>query len=172
MDILLDEKIVWNMRRIVGLQIDVQKHFWTRNKSNPNLEPFVTKLIEPYEIHFCFYLRLNHEEIKRDLKYNFLPVGLSTNIEKALAIMCNNLEWTGTKKKKIASKDFCISKVYSKLKCSNKVVPITDSILFQNWTKRLSYKSIKATSANWLVIYDFLNETYEESNTLSPLCHR
>ena len=66
-----------------------------------NVENFVTKYIKPHEIHFCFYLRLNlryfkeytnciHEGTNRGLKYNSALVGPSTNIEKALAIMCNN----------------------------------------------------------------------------------
>ena len=81
-----------------------------------NVENFVTKHIEPHETYFCFYLRLNlrsfeeytnsiHEGTNRGLKYNSAPVGPSTNIEKALAIMCNNAERSVTKKKKIASKD-------------------------------------------------------------------
>ena len=145
-----------------------------------NVESFVTKHIEPHETYFCFYLRLNlrsfeeytnsiHEGTNRGLKYNSAPVGPSTNIEKALAIMCNNAERSVTKKKKIASKDFRGSKMYSQLKCSNKIVPIADSILFQNWKKRLCYKSIKISSMKWLVTYDVDNESHEESKTLSPL---
>ena len=75
-----------------------------------NVENFVTKHIEPHEAYFCFYSRLNlrhfkeytnsiHEGTNRGLKYNSTPVGPSTNIEKVLAIMCNNSERTGTKKK-------------------------------------------------------------------------
>ena len=82
-----------------------------------NVENFVTKHIKPHETHFYVYFRLNlrhfeeytnsiHEGTNRGLKYNSAPVGPSTNIEKALAIMCTNSERTGTKKKKIASKDF------------------------------------------------------------------
>ena len=74
-----------------------------------NIENFVTKHIEPHEIQFCFYLRLNlrhfedytnsiHEGTNSGLKYNSTPVGSSTNIEKALAIICNNSERTGTEK--------------------------------------------------------------------------
>ena len=119
--------------------------------------------------HFEEYTNSIHEETNRGLKYNSAPIGQSTNIAKALAIMCNNLERTETKKKTIASKDFRGSKVYSKLKCSNKLVPIADSILFQNWAKRICYKSIKVTLMNWLVTYDFENENHEESETLCPL---
>ena len=86
------------------------------------VENFVTKRIKPNEIHICFYLRLNirhfeeytnssNEGTNRDFKYNSAPVGPRTNIEKALAIMCNNSKRTGTKKKNIASKDFRASKV-------------------------------------------------------------
>ena len=64
-----------------------------------------------YETQFYFYLRLDlrhfeeytnsiHEGTNRGLKYNSAPVGPSTNIEKAWAIMCINSERTGTKKKK------------------------------------------------------------------------
>ena len=88
-------------------------------------------------------------------------MGPSTNIEKALAILCGNSERAGTKKKKILSKDFRGSKVYSKLKCSNKLVPIADSILFQNWTKRLFHKIIKVTSIKWLVTYEFGSENHQ-----------
>ena len=75
-----------------------------------NVKNFVTIHIEPHETHFFFYLRLNpryfeeymnsiHEGTNRGLKYNSAPVlGASSNIEKALAIMCNNLERMGTKK--------------------------------------------------------------------------
>ena len=77
-----------------------------------NVKNFVTKHIEPHETHFCFYLRLNlihfeeytnsiHEGTNMGFKYNSAPVGSSTNIEKALAIMYNNSERTGTEKKKI-----------------------------------------------------------------------
>ena len=59
--------------------------------------------------------------------------------------------------------------MYSKLKCSNKLVPIADSIIFQNWTKRLCFKRIKLTSMKWPVTYDFKDENLEESETLSPL---
>ena len=108
-----------------------------------NVKNFVTKHIKPHETHFCFYLRLNlrhfeeytnsiHEGTNRGLKYNSASLGPSTNSERALASMCNKIEISGTKKKKIASKDFRGSKVYSKLKCSNKLEPIADSILFQN----------------------------------------
>ena len=74
-----------------------------------NVGNIVTKHIEPHETHFCFYFRLNlrhfeeytnsiHEGTKKGLKYDSALVGSSTNIEKALAIMCNNSERTGTKK--------------------------------------------------------------------------
>ena len=97
-----------------------------------NVEKNFTKHIGPNETHFCLYLRLYlryfeeytnsiHEGTNRGLKYNSAPVGQSTNIEKASAIMCNNSERTRTKKKRIASKDFWGSKVYSKLKYSNKI---------------------------------------------------
>ena len=59
--------------------------------------------------------------------------------------------------------------MYSKLKCSNKKVSIADSILFENRTKRLCYKSIKVTLMNWLVTYDLENENHEETKTLCPL---
>ena len=56
----------------------------------------------------CFYLRLNlrhfeeymnsiHEGTNRRLMYNSAQVGPNTNIEKALAIMCNTPERNGTK---------------------------------------------------------------------------
>ena len=68
-----------------------------------NEDNFVTKHIEPRETHFCFYLRLNlrhfgeytnsvHEGTNWDLKYNSALVVSSSNIKKALAIMCNNSE--------------------------------------------------------------------------------
>ena len=122
MDILLDEKFVWNTKRIFGLQIDIQKCLNSKRIKSKlgisfleNVENFVTKRIESHETHIYFYLRLNltqfeeytnsiHEGTNRGLKYNSAPVGPSRNIEKVLAIMCNNLERTGTKKKKIYPK--------------------------------------------------------------------
>ena len=74
-----------------------------------SVQSFITNHIEAHESNFCFYLRYNlkhYEEYTnsidegtyRALKYNSTPVGPSTNIEKSLAIMCNNAERTVKKK--------------------------------------------------------------------------
>ena len=94
-------------------------------------------------------------------------MGPSTNIEKLWLLCVSIQKEMEPKRKKIVSIDFLGSKVYSKLKCSNKLVPIADSILLQNWDKRLSYKSIKVKK--WLVTYDLENENHEESETVCPL---
>ena len=82
--------------------------------------------------------------------------------------MCNNSE-RNEKKEKIAPIDFRGAKVYSKLKCSDKLVQIVDNILFQNWTIRLCYKSIKVSSMKWLKTHDLENNNHEESETYCPL---
>ena len=82
-----------------------------------SVHSFVTNRIEPHESHFCFYFWFNlkyyeedtnyiREGINRALKYNSAPVGQSINIEKSLAIMCNNAERTVKQKSKVASLDF------------------------------------------------------------------
>ena len=107
-----------------------------------SVHSFITNHIEPYESHFCFYLRYNlkyyeeytnsiHEGTNRVLKYNSAPVGPCTNIEKSLAVMCNNTERT-VKKSKVASLDFCGRKTYSKLTYTNKVVPMAEAIMLDN----------------------------------------
>ena len=88
---------------------------------------------------------------------------------KSLAIMCNNAEQTVKKKSKVASLDFCRTKIYSKFKCANKVMPIAEGIMHDNWTKRYSYKSLKITSSTWLVTFDFESEKSKESLTLYEL---
>ena len=78
-----------------------------------NVENFVTKQNQPHETqfrHFKEYTKSIHQGTNKGLKYNSAPVGPSINIEQALVIMCNNSERTGTKKKKIVSKDFRGSK--------------------------------------------------------------
>ena len=73
------------------------------------------------------------------------------------------------KKSKVESIDFLGPKAYSKLKCSDKLVPITDGILFYDWTKRLYCKSIRISSKKWLVTYYLENDNHEESEILFPL---
>ena len=108
-----------------------------------SVQNFITKHIEPDKSNFRFYLRLNlrhfdeytnsiHEGTNRGLKYNTAPAGPSTTIEKAMEIMCNNAKHNGKRKSRVASIDFKGTKVYSKLQCANKLVPIGESILSQN----------------------------------------
>ena len=87
------------------------------------------------------------------LKYNIIPVGPSTKIEIAIAIICNNAERNGKRKSRVAFIDFRGIKVYSKLKCANKLVPIGESILSRNWINRLSYKGLKTSPAIEMVSY-------------------
>ena len=116
-----------------------------------SVQNFVTKHIEPHESNFCFYLRLNlrhfdeytnsiHEGTNHGLEYNTAPVGASTKIEKAMAFICNNAKRNGKRKSRVVSIDFRGIKVYSKLQCANKLVPIGESILSQNWINRCSYR--------------------------------
>ena len=90
------------------------------------MQNFVTKHIEPHESNSCFYPRLKvrhfdeytnsiHEGTNCGLEYNTAPVGPSTKIEKAMAIMCNNAERNGKRKSRIAFIDIRETKVYSKL---------------------------------------------------------
>ena len=69
------------------------------------VQSFITNHVDPHESHFSFYLRYNlkhydlysnsiHEGTNCALKYNSAPVDPSANIEKSLAIMCNNAEQT------------------------------------------------------------------------------
>ena len=56
--------------------------------------------------------------------------------------------------------------MYSKLQCANKLVPIGESILSQNWINRLSYKSLKISPTKWLVTYDYNSDSHKKSETL------
>ena len=110
MDILLDQKFVWNTRRILGLQIDIQKNFEleTNQIQTWNIIYWKCRKVcyKTYWIalntflllfkvnlrHFEEYTNSIHAGTNRGLEYNSTPVGPSTNIEKALDIMCNNSE--------------------------------------------------------------------------------
>ena len=118
---------------------------------------------EPHESNFCFYLRFNlrhfdeytnsiHEGTNCRLKYNTAPVDLSTKIEKAIAIICNNAERSRKRKSRVASINFRGTKVYLKLQCGNNLVAMGESILSQKWINRLSDKSLKTSPSKWLVI--------------------
>ena len=145
-----------------------------------SVQKFVTKHIEPHESTFCFYLRLNlrhfdiytnsiHEGTNRGLKHDTALVDPSTEIEKTIATICNNAEHNGKRKSRVASIDFRGTKVYSKLQCANKLIPIGECILSQNWINRLSQKSLKISPSKWLVTYDYNSDSHRESETLSPL---
>ena len=138
------------------------------------------KHIVLHESNFCFFLRLNlrhfdeytnsiHEGTNRGLKYNTAPVGPSTKIEKAFTIICNNAERNGKRKSRVTSIDFRGTKVYSKLQCTNNLVPIGECILSQNWINVFLYKSLKISPLKWLVTYDYKSDSHKESETLSPL---
>ena len=114
-----------------------------------SVQNFITKHIKQHKSNFCFYLRLNirhfdeytnsiHKGTNCGLKYSTARVGPSTNIEKAMAILYNNTERNGKRKSRIASINLIGTKVYSKLQCANKLVPIGEYILSQNWINRFS----------------------------------
>ena len=69
-----------------------------------------------------------------------------------MAIMCNNAKLNGKRKGTVASINFLRTKVYSKPKCRNKLVPTGGFILHHNWIKRFSYKSLKISPSKWLVV--------------------
>ena len=69
----------------------------------------------------------------------------------------------------MASLDFRGTKIYSKLTCANKVVPLAESIMIDNWCRKDSYKSLKTSSLTWLVTYNFDEEQKKESKTLYDL---
>ena len=144
-------------------------------------QSFITNHIETHESYFCFYLRYNlkhyeeytnsiHEEMNHALKYYSAPVGPSTNIEKSLAIMCNNAERT-EKISKVAYLDFCGTKIYSKLICANNFVPMDEAIMLDNWCRKNS-KRLKTST--WLVTYNFDSEKIKQSKILYelPQCER
>ena len=51
---------------------------------------------------------------------------------------------------KVASLDFCGTKIYSKLTCGNKVVPIAEAIMLDNWCREDLYESLKTSASSWL----------------------
>ena len=102
-------------------------------------------------------------------EYNTAPVDPSTEIEKAMAIMCNITERNKKRKSRVSSIDFRGTKVYSKLKCANKLVPIGKYILSQNWIKKFSYKIFNILPSKWLVTYDYNSNSNKKSDTLCPL---
>ena len=127
-----------------------------------SVHSFITNHIEPHESHFSFYFRYNlkhtnsiHEGKNCALKYNSAHVGPRTNLEESLTIMCNNAERNVKKKGIVASLDFRGTKIHSKLTCVNKVVPMAEAIMLDNWCRKDSYKSLKTSSSIWLVTYDF-----------------
>ena len=61
------------------------------------------------------------------MKYNIVPVGLITKIEISLVITCNNAE--RSEKSKFVSIVFREMKVYSKLKCGDKLIPVGENLL-------------------------------------------
>ena len=73
------------------------------------------------------------------------------------------------KKNRVASINFRETKVYSNLQRANKLVPIGESILSQNWINRFLYKSLKISPSKWLVTYNDNSDSHNESETLSPL---
>ena len=144
-----------------------------------SVQSFITNHIEPYESHFCFYLRYNlkhyeectnaiHEGTNRALKYNSAPVGPSTNIEKSLAIICNDSERT-VKKRKVASLDFGGTKIFSKLKCANKVLPMAEAITLENWYNKDSYESLKMFYQHGLWRMILIRKKTKQSKTLYEL---
>ena len=78
-----------------------------------------------------------------------------------MAIMCNNTKHNRRRKSRVASVDLRGTKVYSKLKCGNKLVPIGEDILGHNWTKRFSYKSLKTSPSKWLVTYEYNSDSHK-----------
>ena len=46
---------------------------------------------------------------------------------------------------------FSWNEVYSKEACANKVVPLAEAIMLDNWSKRDQYKSLKTFSSTWLI---------------------
>ena len=83
--------------------------------------------------------------------------------------MCNNAVRTVKKKSKYTSLDFCGIKMYLKLACANKVVPITEVIMFDNWSSRDLNKSLKTSLSMWLVTYDYTSEKPKQSETQNIL---
>ena len=74
--------------------------------------------------------------------------------------MCNNAEWT-VKKNKVVSLDFCGTKMYSNLTCANKIVPIVEAIMLDNWCRKNLYKSLKTSLSTWLITNELDSEKTE-----------
>ena len=86
-----------------------------------------------------------------------------------MAIMCNNAKRNGKRTSRVDSIDFRGTKVYSKLKCGNKLVPVGECILSQNWINGFSYKSLKILPSKWLLTYNYNSDSNKESETLYSL---
>ena len=70
------------------------------------------------------------------------------------------------KKSKVASLNFGGTKIYSKLICANKVLPIAEAIMLDNWRRGDSYKSLKIYSSTRLVTYDLESKKPKQRETL------
>ena len=80
--------------------------------------------------------------------------------------MCKN---NGKRKSRVASIDCRGTKVYSKLKSGNQLVPIGEDILYHNWIKIFSYKKSKISPSKCLITYEYNSDSHKESETLNPL---
>ena len=92
-----------------------------------------------------------------------LSIGPGIKIEISLAILSNNAEHSGKTKSNVASLNFCDTKVYSKLNCANKVVPIAATIIIDNLTRIRLCKSLRISSSKWNVTFDFDCENSNEN---------
>ena len=59
-----------------------------------------------------------------------------------MAIMCNNVKHNRKRKIRATSIDFRGTKVYSKLKCGNQLIPISEGIIFMQLFENITIKVV------------------------------
>ena len=70
---------------------------------------------------------------------------------------------------KVVSHDFYGTKMNLKLSCTNKMKLIAEAIMLDNWTRRISCKSLKVSTLKCLVIHNFDREEWKKIKMLYPL---
>jgi len=125
---------------------------------------FVRESVLPQEAYYCFYLRKNsrhfdeysnssHEGTNNAMKNCSSPVKPSHNLEKSMTILSKQGERSVAKKKRLYNNSNDRHKVFSSLKCTDKLTPIAAEILERAWMGRVHIKVIRVAPHLFLAIY-------------------
>ena len=134
--------------------VRVRRLFRTRSSS----KHVCTKKVQ----HFDEFINSMHEGTNYAIRLSFARVGLSTNIENCIVILNNNSERTMELKSIKKFKKFQGKKLYSKLICSQNLLPSTYCMLEKLWFWCFEYYSVCASSSEWLVTHKNMNMMLKE----------